>query len=1102
MSIQNYKERLFDKSNIFLALFSVHSYISNEELLSEEDRDKYDGLKDIFDEENINNWVDEVKKRLYDLFNEDKYLQAKVFFKPKKYKNGPIFRPIHHSSLLDQITAVAMLNILIYDFDDHGKVGMSNLSRLIPHNFYGNRVSYDIEHLFIPWKKQYKKYNELANDLYRKYHKNLEYKWEVDLDLKNFFPSVNPILLFHNVEKKLPVNIDDNNREIILKILEKLIFVEIEELDEEDLKRYRGTEFDFNCKFAQGIPQGLPQSYFLTNLLMIDIEEIYKKVFPDSEMLFYVDDSVIFTNDISNENNLNQTNFSKKIDELNELISEWEKAELTYDVSRDILPKKCIDYIIARKESYGISIHEPGDKSTVSDIANSKASEVYLNCIGRETSKTSFELNTSFSDEEIMVLLNKTKKINEAIEKELENIKEQIDESKNDDEKIKLEAYKNKLLRYKKFFKYRCYYLQIRTGAVDKDIIRDFFKELEEIIDKNDLERFFDFFSEDIFSALLSLIFRELRNSENELCIKEVNDFNYTAYNIKDKLKLLEKINMMVFNNVNNQKTSYLYKIYSIYYSEQYTNNSNNIVYRSLKETVRKRVLFYNKKKDDYRISALKNELKLASNEGILKLKMSKNYVDMVKLVDDNSSVIRRRILNAYISGILGFEISDDYLLQKTINRKITYTELRMLIMLRSKHFVDKNFFDLVDSFLQEEFNSAIDYSIFQVLGYYKMYVSESGRIDTLILIHKYTCDIWKNGSKHLYFYTLHNQEHAVDLVQNSVKLVRAIDYIDLKKFDYYILFISCYLHDISMVTFPRLDAIQDDEFKSNKICTDFIVDIKNSMNEEKWSNKSVKKILRNYYLRVDDFYENLVRANHAKDSANELRKRKELSFMDLALREIVAEVSEAHGYDIKDIYLLKSNARNQSWSKKYTKILLRLADLLDMSNYRVSKVVLNHNLKNMGEVSRFHWLSHMITRGYKLDVEYDFNDSVGRDFLKKGSIIEKIILTVAVDLSQITEVKAPNCAEMNLKSVSTDLISLECGKACNYPKCNFLCKWFVEKNNYLFSELEALRKYLNSVPDNYFETKIEIKIKSTGKSILSPEQFTYLINYVNRKWK
>ena len=95
--------------------------------------------------------------------------------------------------------------------------------------------------------------------------------------------------------------------------------------------------------------------------------------------------------------------------------------------------------------------------------------------------------------------------------------------------------------------------------------------------------------------------------------------------------------------------------------------------------------LFYKKKKDDYRRESLEKELKLVSMNNILKLRMSKDYVEMIKLVDDNSSVIRRMLLNAYISGILGFEISDDYLLHKTINRKITYTELRILAMLRSK---------------------------------------------------------------------------------------------------------------------------------------------------------------------------------------------------------------------------------------------------------------------------------------------------------------------------------------------------------------------------------------------------------------------------------
>ena len=41
--------------------------------------------------------------------------------------------------------------------------------------------------------------------------------------------------------------------------------------------------------------------------------------------------------------------------------------------------------------------------------------------------------------------------------------------------------------------------------------------------------------------------------------------------------------------------------------------------------------------------------------------------------------------------------------------------------------------------------------------------------------------------------------------------------------------------------------------------------------------------------------------------------------------------------------------------------------------------------------------------------------------------------------------------------------------------------------------ELDALRNYLNSVPNNYFDTKIEVIVKTSENSILSPEQFSNL---------
>ncbi|MCR5312382.1 MAG: hypothetical protein K6E54_01800, partial [Bacteroidaceae bacterium] len=305
----------------------------------------------------------------------------------------------------------------------------------------------------------------------------------------------------------------------------------------------------------------------------------------------------------------------------------------------------------------------------------------------------------------------------------------------------------------------------------------------------------------------------------------------------------------------------------------------------------------------------------------------------------------------------------------------------------------------------------------------------------------------------------------------------------------------------ISMVTFPFLDSIQDNSYESDEIYTNFINDIRKSLDDDNLSDKSVKKLLKDYYLKVDEFYENRVRSNHAKDSAREIRSRKELSFIDEALREIVAEVSEAHGYNIADIYYKKSSAKSQNWSEKYTKILLRLADLLDMSNYRVSRVILNHNINNMGEVSRFHWLSHMVTKGYSLDVQYDLKKGINENYLSKESIVEIIQLIVYVDLPQFTKVTSPRCNEMNLIKTNGEEIVLECGSGCQGKiDCNFLCKWFSTKNNYLFTELDALRKYLNSVPDNYFDTRIEVIIKTSGKSVLNAEQFSYLKDFVDAR--
>ena len=139
-----------------------------------------------------------------------------------------------------------------------------------------------------------------------------------------------------------------------------------------------------------------------------------------------------------------------------------------------------------------------------------------------------------------------------------------------------------------------------------------------------------------------------------------------------------------------------------------------------------------------------------------------------------------------------------------------------------------------------------VDYALFEVLGAYKIYVINAQYIDNLIMIHKYTCDVWKNGAKHLYFYTLHNQEHAIDLVKNIIKIIKVISYFKISYYDYYILFITCYLHDIAMVRIAADDEFLLDEYKSNEIATEYA---------HKWKDaddNDIKKLILDIYKELD----------------------------------------------------------------------------------------------------------------------------------------------------------------------------------------------------------------------------------------------------------
>lgn len=238
--------------------------------------------------------ITRVREQIIELFDKDKYIEAKVYFKPKKLsENGELeFRPLHSTGLITQIAIVSMLHLFVYEIpeEEEGdpKLRLSNLSRLIPSDFYGNRVSVKPEYLFKPWKQQYQKYNQNSNDALMKYHTSLEYKYEVTLDLENFFPTINPIIIYRYIINHLPAYLNDEERKMMKRVLQKLLFCKLTTtFDEKTAGQYykvtKGAgnydnvdkieQNEKECwafkeksdKFVRGIPQGLPQSYFLGN---------------------------------------------------------------------------------------------------------------------------------------------------------------------------------------------------------------------------------------------------------------------------------------------------------------------------------------------------------------------------------------------------------------------------------------------------------------------------------------------------------------------------------------------------------------------------------------------------------------------------------------------------------------------------------------------------------------------------------------------------------------------------------------------------------------------------------------------------------------------
>jgi hypothetical protein len=469
------------------------------------------------------------------------------------------------------------------------------------------------------------------------------------------------------------------------------------------------------------------------------------------------------------------------------------------------------------------------------------------------------------------------------------------------------------------------------------------------------------------------------------------------------------------------------------------------------------------------------------------------------KFIFNNSDECKRLILNAFYSEAIGVQTSDSLTFIKETVRPLKYMELRILAMLRNKSFNMKAFQSFLADLDPSDMDNkrSVDMDLLTVIGQFTTKVRDPLLVDQLIVTHRIVKGIWNNGSKFMNHYTLHNEEHAINLVYQVVRLTKAIDYLSIKQEDYYILFLACYLHDISMVIHPDPYSFCEGDDYSLKLITSFRNDLQDKESELRKAlndNHRLGKYLIQRFNDVFGYFENRVRSKHPEESAEIIRRWKDsnLKYLNPAILEEVAKVSESHGWDSKEVYGLRSRARKSLLSEKYMMMLIRLADLLDVAFDRINYNQLRQNVLYMNNVSQFHWISHLVTE--KIDIQPCY-DWVKSKSLKK-SVIEylnfNLYLNVKYDSSVSPYDQCKKCFRKKLpennitleldkdyKDKHVSLISFNFDGAGHTPKgtCPFICKWTMAKHYWLTNELKELQRYLNRVNSSMIKSVVRLNI-------------------------
>lgn len=1061
------RDFILDGKNIYNAIYSLESYIGEKYLLSPSDIELYRKLSDKYNFKLISDIISQCQKRLKDVLElSDDLFELNVYFKLKSIDDNKNikYRPIHTASLIDQICMVCLLNPIMFD-DVSGKRELSEISLLLPHNFFGNLPSTRVEEIFQPWPFNYKRYNEEVENKAKEYQETYEYKTQICLDLEDFFPSIDPKFILNFVYSKLSSQFSTQDDENDLKmLLTKLLYFKIKGKEfKEWANIYYKKNVDVNEYYNRGIAQGLPQGLFFGNLAMIAISKVIAQVFP-GDAYYYVDDSVIFSKE-SFDDDEHFTSLIKKVNEkLSEIFSkkQWGVEPCAGDGVANFV-SSLSDYP---------RCHEK-DKSFYAPLLEKNSPNLWkFPYFTREVSIAG-NFSDNFEDIDDIRSEKKLDALLKALDDYIKNLAENGIKGRNAESKLKF------LKRYRKYFEYQRMLARFKNQQDSLVQYQQNFSDTFKFDGKdNKIEELFEKLDEGIFRAEYRFLIEQYNESGND---------------VKDIVQDLDE--KLAFLCLNKKDSSLLY----------YKKDVNGCLdYKKLRdhsyETLERDFLMKKHFLTSIKGTDCQFDFLLKNHKGEL---LKYLFVgdcggeEFYVFISGNSQEFWRKILNALASTMFDVKLDESQALIKRSQRKMRYFELRILMYLRNFHFnlveYQKFLSDLMTVKHGKDINEMpVDLSLLHVLDIFVKHVQKPQCIDNLIMTHAIVKGLWMNGSKFLYSYTLHNEEHAVELIRQCVRIIRTIDIISIKQSDFYILFLACYLHDLSMVVQPNLSSFAKENQRTDRLATECLLEIKERSKNNDWSLLKVKEMMEDIFQRVFSYFEESVRTSHPEESANFIRKRMNEFFfyIDESQMDVVAKVAESHGWDSGNVYGHRSYAKKELVSLKYMMILIRLADLLDMSKDRVNYFLLRENMRNLAPISAFHWITHYITNNVELTSEYDYIN---------GKIKETIIVNIELNIN-----KRINSTHNSLKcghwkadlegNVIRNTIG-ESGDQCR--ECKLACKWMHYKNEWLFSELYELQKYINLINVSLFETHVLVNLKMDSNNKIDQDLYDQVLNFL-----